>query len=152
MNSVNLDDRHVLTALRQMWERRDPAPADLDALALEAVERAALDDELIVLELLSETLEFENVRGGERTLRFVSHGYEVLLRIVREPDGFRVDGWSTPATSGVARIDVDGRERTTAADDVGRFAFTGVGPGRATVSLAVASDSAPVWATSSFAL
>ena len=153
MTPETLGDPELLTALRRMWERHDPPPPDLDELVLEAVERAGLDDELIVLELLSEDSVFENVRGdGERTMRFVSSAYEVLLRIAREPEGFRVDGWSTPAIQGVVTVDVDGRERSTDSDEFGRFAFVGVGAGRAVVSLAEATGGAPVWTTEVFTL
>ncbi|MHA7986007.1 hypothetical protein ACX9R5_09380 [Rathayibacter sp. CAU 1779] len=153
MTPETLGDAELLAALRRMWEQNDPPPEDLDALALAAVERAELDDDLIVLELFSEDLAFANVRGvGERTLRFVSGGYEVLLRIVREPEGFRIDGWSTPPTEGVVHVDVDGRERASESDALGRFAFTRIAPGRAVVSLTVAPNPSPVWATSAFAL
>ncbi|NNC11321.1 hypothetical protein HII28_05445 [Planctomonas sp. JC2975] len=147
-----LGDAELLAALRRMWRRMDTPPDDLDALAVEAFERAELDGDLLVLELLSEDFAFENVRGdGERTLRFVAGGYEVLLRVVRESDGYRIDGWSTPAVQGEVHIDVDGRERTVDSDDFGRFAFAGIGPGEAAISL-VASGSTPVWTTAAFML
>ena len=153
MTPETLGDPQLLAALRDLWERSDPPPADLDALALEAIERAELDGDLVVLELLAEELAFENVRGdGERTLRFASDGYEVLLRITREPEGFRIDGWSAPATAGVVRIEVDGRERSVDSDAFGRFAFVGVRPGTATVWLAETSDGPTVWTTAAFTL
>jgi hypothetical protein len=153
MRHDEADDIRLLDALRGMWEHRDPPPDGLDALALAAVERAGLDDELIVLELFSDDTVLPNVRGeGARTLRFVSDGVEVLLRIERDRDGFRIDGWSVPAREGIVHLDVDGHERAAMSDALGRFAFAGIGQGHAVVSLSLEPDDPPVWTTRSFAL
>ncbi|MGN6126884.1 MAG: hypothetical protein ACTHON_09985 [Humibacter sp.] len=152
MRPETLDDNELLDALRDMWMRLDPPPEDLDALAIQAIEQAELDDP-IVLELMSEDFAFANVRGeGERTLRFEAGRYEVLLRIAREPEGYRIDGWSTPAAQGVVRIECDGHERVTDSDALGRFAFVGIGSGTATVSLTESPGAAPTWTTAAFTL
>lgn len=163
-----ISDADLLVALRRMWEAGDPPPADLDALALASVDRAErdgdseLNEDLIVLRLLSEELAFDNVRSaetsepaaqsGERALRFADRGYEVLLRIAREPGGFRVDGWSTPATEGIVRMDVDGRVHHAVADAYGRFAFVEIDSGRASLSLTPESADSAVWTTARFSL
>lgn len=122
------EDSALLAALRQMWERQDPAPGDLPDRVLFALSLENLEVE--VMQLREELL--AGARGEERarTVTFTSASLSVMITISAASD-VRLDGWIT--SGGGLRVDLlaEGQDRSTTADDDGRFVFDGIAPGLA---------------------
>jgi hypothetical protein len=122
------EDSALLVALRQMWEQQDPVPDDLSDRVLFALSLEHLEVE--VMQLREELL--AGARGEERarTVTFTSASLSVMITISAAAE-VRLDGWIT--SGGGLRVDllVEGQDRTTTADDDGRFVFEGIVPGLA---------------------
>ena len=123
------EDSALLVALRQMWEKQDPVPDDLSDRVLFALSLEHLEVE--VMQLREELL--AGARGEERarTVTFTSASLSVMITISAAVAEVRLDGWIT--AGGGLRVDllVAGQDRTTTADDDGRFVFEGIVPGLA---------------------
>jgi hypothetical protein len=122
------EDSALLAALRRMWERQDPVPGDLADRVLFALSLENLEVE--VMQLREELM--AGARGEERarTVTFTSASLSVMITISAAAD-VRLDGWIT--SGGGLRVDLlaEGQDRSTTADDDGRFVFDGIASGLA---------------------
>lgn len=151
MNTPLPSDEQLLAAVRELFDRLDPPPADLadGALARLGVEGLELEYELLSLVDSGAT---SAVRGPvdasdadeSVTLEFASGSYRVLLRVdTLEPSSTagtadrRVDGWVVPAVPMRVSLVPDpddggapGPGLDTVPDAHGRFELTPVSRGR----------------------
>jgi hypothetical protein len=127
------DDATLLARVRELWERVDPAPADLADRVLFALELEDLDTEFELLRLV----EHADASAGARASRpsdvtsitFSGPSLTVMLSVGASGDRRRVDGWLAPAgPSRVVAHSAEG-EHETAADETGRFVLEGVPSG-----------------------
>lgn len=128
--SDRIPDEALLAAVRRMWDRVDPPPAELPERVRFVLSLQNLEVEL--LELEQELLAGAGARGEERarTVTFSSENLTVMVTLGGDPAGTRIDGWV--AGGGGLRVQLR-REGSTRADDVdpdGRFSFDSVEAGR----------------------
>jgi hypothetical protein len=129
----------VLDTLRDMWTERDPVPPDLAGRVCFALE---LEDLEVELAQLSEELGLVGARGDEhaRTVTFTSASLSVMVTLGEVVGGVvRVDGWIADGAGLVVTLrrgagpgpatESHSSDRTTTADDDGRFVFEGVSCG-----------------------
>jgi len=127
------DDATVLARLRRMWERADPAPADLADRVLFALELEDLDTEFELLRLTERGDASVGTRANRRTdvtsITFSGPSLTVMLAVSGTGARRRVDGWLAPA--GPSRVVVHSAEgeRETAVDATGRFVLESVPTG-----------------------
>ncbi len=128
-----LGDDDLVLALREVWERHDPVPADLAERIVFAVALEGLEAEVAVL--AEELLEPLGARSAEpaRTLTFTSEHASVMVTLTPQEGGrFRMDGWVAPAARGTVELRrSEGDETThfTEVDAQGRFAIDDVHAG-----------------------
>lgn len=153
-DGVSAADAEMLAALKSMWERADPMPADFDAATLALIEAAeVMAGELEFLELVSDERQLVAVRGNSdtRTLRFADSHHEVLLRLVQDNNGTRIDGWIVPPAAGLVTLETASHPITVDVDPQGRFDFENVSAG--VVALAfTAGAHTPVFKTHQFTI
>jgi hypothetical protein len=122
----------LLRALQHMWASHDPAPDDLDDGVL-----AVLNAQMIVtaasLTLISDERRLVGVRSVQdaRTLTFSDGTIDIVLRLVADGEGTRIDGWAVPVALGTVTLRSNSGIRGTNVDENGRFAFTGIRAGTA---------------------
>ena len=125
-------ERDILDGLREIFERLDPMPPELDELVLFALASRDLDAEL------ARIVEDELVRPGTRasgrvrSIRFELQGLEMLVTVVEGATGRRrVDGWLAPPQPATveARTPQAPQARPPSADQSGRFALPDLGSG-----------------------
>jgi hypothetical protein len=160
--SADPNDRDpLLDRLAAMWSQHDPIPAELDAEVLALIDAQAVVDDVLVLELVSDQDRLAGVRGAEeRILRFAApdDAAELVLRLVPDGEGTRIDGWLVPASRGTVTLSIRDRAHQTAVDAAGRFAFAAVPDGEAVLRWSAAdasptaSGSAAGWATPAFTI
>jgi hypothetical protein len=144
VNTPIPSDEQLLAAVRDLYDRIDPPPADLadGVLARIGVENLELEYELLSL------VDTSGVNGAVRgptdagtdesvTLEFAGGSFRVLLRVDTVAARRRVDGWVVPAVpmrvSLVPDRDEDGEPVAgldTTPDENGRFEFPQVERGR----------------------
>lgn len=145
MNAIPTDDE-LLEAVRELFDRVDPPPADLadGVLARLGVEDLELEYELLSLVdsggLAGRVRSAADTTESDEsvTLEFAGATYRVLLRIDTVDGQRRVDGWVVPAVPLRVSLvpDNDGPvaeysdSRSTTPDDHGRFEFADVERGR----------------------
>ena len=129
------DDANLLTRVRRMWERADPAPEHLADHVLFALELENLDTEFELLRLTERGDAFAGARAPRGTASDVTHitfsgqTLTVMLAVAATGARRRVDGWIAPAASSrVVMHSVEG-ERETTADETGRFVLESVPAG-----------------------
>ena len=134
-------DATTLTTLRLMWQERDPVPPDLADRVCFVLSMANLEAEL--MELMELTAGFAEPVGAARAeeqarnITFTSDTLSVMVTISLDGPLVRLDGWIGDGGGlGVAlrQLPSGGRpatpgERSTAADEDGRFAFPGLDHG-----------------------
>lgn len=130
-HDMTVHDEGTLDTLRRMWEVRDPVPADLAERVSFALALEHLDAEVMML--AAEVLVPVGARGEEhaRSVTFSSDHLSVMVTFTdADPDAVRVDGWigeGAGMTVGVRPGRTNGVppavDRTTTADDDGRFSF-----------------------------
>lgn len=126
------DDGELLGALREMWQERDPVPADLAERLTFALALEDLDAEL--LRLVDEAMTPVGVRAEEcaRTVTFSSEALSVMITIHEETStAIRLDGWISEGGGLQVGLRSPQSERLTSADEDGRFSFDAVAPGLA---------------------
>jgi len=139
------DDDSMLRALEQLWERVDPAPADLAERVLFALSLETLDAEL--LSMSTPDLAAARAAGDEESARTVTFGSENLTVMVTlsgsDAAGHRIDGWIVPSLP--LRVDLRTAHDvlTTTAETTGRFAFPVVPGGLVQLVLHLDADSLP---------
>lgn len=131
-------DATLLARLRRLWERIDPAPAELvdRMVAAVAVEDLTREYELLAL---VEGAELGAVRStaGTATLQFSDGTTNVLLHVsVTEGGKRRLDGWVDGSVLAI-RLAQQDQEWATDPGDQGRFAFDSVPPGLCRLRLVV---------------
>jgi hypothetical protein len=116
-----------------MWERADPAPADLADRVLFALELEDLDTEFELLRLTERgdaTVGARASRPSDVTsITFSGPSLTVMLAVAGTGERRRVDGWLAPA--GPRRVvvhSVEG-EAETPVDETGRFVLESVRTG-----------------------
>jgi hypothetical protein len=110
--------------LKQMWEKRDPMPADLIEKVLVAIETEDLDAEYELLHLMERTRELSGARAGgdALTIAFSGGSFSLLLRVSElGTKHCRVDGWVTPAQSMRVTVTQQDTSQEAAVDARGRF-------------------------------
>ncbi|MEP6797510.1 MAG: hypothetical protein ABI890_05150 [Lapillicoccus sp.] len=121
-----MTDDAILEHLREVHNRLDPPPSDLDDLVIFSLAATDLDAEIAHL---SDSLVGSGARdtAGTRTVGFESGGMSVLLTLVDEPGGtVRIDGWIAPPAVSTIELRTRGsrrRDTSTRSDDTGRFAL-----------------------------
>ena len=126
-------ERDILDGLREIFERLDPMPPDLDELVLFALASRDLDAELA--RIVADELVRPGTRasGRVRSIRFELQGLELLVTVVEGATGRRrVDGWLAPPQPATveARTPQAPQARPHAsADQSGRFALPDLGSG-----------------------
>jgi hypothetical protein len=129
---ISAADARLLDTLRQMWEERDPMPADLVERVSFALSLEDLDVEL--LRLTDELLAPVGARAEERarTVTFSSDTLSVMITINDGHAGtVRLDGWIGDGGGLSVGLRSAGEERLTLADEDGRFSFDSVRSGLA---------------------
>jgi hypothetical protein len=123
-------EEELFAQLCQMWEERDPAPADLADRISFALSLDDLEVELLAME--QSELVSAGHRGEEqvRTMTFSSDSLSVMVSISpgRE-QGMRIDGWITDGGGLDVELRRRGSLRRERADADGRFAFDGITAG-----------------------
>jgi len=124
-------DAQLFTALREMWEERDPMPPGLVDDVIIALETQRLAEEYRELLLVSDARELAGVRGAApRILEFGAAAVTLLLRIESDGGTHRIDGWLAPPRGGRAALVVRGAEVASALiTPEGRFEFPRVAEG-----------------------
>jgi len=135
-----LDERDVavLDRLGRAVQAVDPMPEGLVERSLFAMTLARLEAEVMDLQQIEAPV--GSVRGDAppleaRTITFTHERLTVMIALSTDDDGthVRLDGWVAPADTLVVELRQPGGERTTTADDDGRFAFTAVDRGPASL-------------------
>jgi hypothetical protein len=132
------EDAALFARMRAMWEKIDPAPADLVDRMVAAVAVEDLSREYALLTLV-ETSELSAVRGetDTATLQFSDGTTSVLVHVtVTEEGGRRVDGWVDAAALAIRLVQGE-REWSADPGEHGRFAFDSVPPGVSRLRLVV---------------
>lgn len=129
-------DEQVLHDLGRIVTLVDPVPADLVDRSLFAMTLAALETEVMRLELVDAggSVRADAPSTQARTITFTSAALTVMITLSASTDGVRVDGWVAPA--GDIEIELHrpgGDVRSTRTDEDGRFSFDGVPRGAASL-------------------
>ena len=127
-----MGDAELLSAMKRMWASHDPVPGDLDDGVL-AVLNAQMIVSAAALTLMSDESRLVGVRSVQdaRTLTLGDGDVEVVVRLIADGKGTRIDGWAVPVAQGEVSLRSDSRTRSTVVDENGRFSFTGVAAGPA---------------------
>lgn len=131
-------DAATFARLRAMWERVDPAPAELVDRMVAAVAVADLSREYALLTIV-DGAERAPVRGDADTLtlQFGDGTTNVLVHVTVASGGARrVDGWADADVIAV-RLVQEAREHSGEVAEHGRFAVDRVAPGLSRLRLAV---------------
>ena len=129
------DDANLLTRVRRMWERADPAPEHLADHVLFALELENLDTEFELLRLTERGDAFAGSRAPRGTASDVTHitfsgsALTVMLAVGAAGKQRRVDGWIAPAARARVVVHSAEGERETTADETGRFVLESVPAG-----------------------
>ncbi|MFK5645605.1 carboxypeptidase regulatory-like domain-containing protein [Ornithinimicrobium sp. LYQ121] len=119
---LDAQDEEILAALRELYSRADPCPADL-------VDRVgfALTVRQLHAEVAQLTDQYVPTRGlgtptEARTISFSTDELGIMLTVTHAGrDRSRLDGWLTWGGAVVQVTSADGSVRETTADDDGRF-------------------------------
>jgi hypothetical protein len=129
-------DEAILDHLRGLYERVDPAPADLTERVLFAIALTDVDAE--VARLREDELVGSGARTAERTrtISFEADSLSIMVTVIEEPDGqVRVDGWLAPPAPHRVELRTQSPARpgplAARADETGRFVLAGVPHGLA---------------------
>jgi hypothetical protein len=139
-------DEQLLAAVRDVFDRIDPPPADLADGVLARLDVEDLELEYELLSLVDAGSLADTVRSAPDateadesvTLEFAGATYRVLLRIDTVEGQRRLDGWVMPAVPVRVSLvpDSEGpvadysQSLSATPDDNGRFEFAGVQRGR----------------------
>lgn len=118
--------------LAQMWEERDPMPADLPDRVLVALALEDLDAQYEMLHLVERSKELVGTRSVAETvtITFAAGEFTVMLHVSpMAPDHCRVDGWVAPAQPMIVKVVQPGSTRTVRVDATGRFSLSELGVG-----------------------
>lgn len=140
-------DEAVLRRLGSIVATLDPVPADLADRSLFAMTIAALETEVMSLELVREPV--GSVRGDvastqARTITFTSAALTVMITLSPSAvDAVRIDGWVAPTGELEVELHRPGADvRTARTDEDGRFSFDAVPHGAASLVARPASAGA----------
>jgi hypothetical protein len=123
-------DDDLLDHLADLWQRLDPAPADLAERITFVLGLEDLEVELMRITQANLSLAGARAEDQARTVTFSSDTLSVMVMINDlAVGGVRLDGWIAEGGGLQVGLRIDGSERTTAADDDGRFAFDAVPAG-----------------------
>lgn len=128
-------DDELLRRMRDLWDEVDPVPPDLADLTCFALDHATADDEVLDIVRQSRPV---GVRGDEKSqlITFDSASLTIMVNVTAHADGsLRLDGWITPPAAYPVELRTPTGTRSTASDGNGRFAFTGVTPALAQLSV-----------------
>ncbi|MFC8599103.1 carboxypeptidase-like regulatory domain-containing protein [Isoptericola sp. NPDC057191] len=135
---IDARDVEALSRLGRTVQLLDPLPDGLVERSLFAMTLASLEAEVMELQQIEAPV--GSVRGDAppleaRTITFTHERLTVMIALSTDDDGthVRLDGWVAPAGALVVELRQPGDERTTTADDDGRFAFTAVDRGPASL-------------------
>ena len=129
------DDATLLSRVRRMWERADPAPEHLADHVLFALELENLDTEFELLRLTERDTALAGARASRGTASDVTHitfsgpSLTVMLAVAHAGDRRRVDGWIAPAARTRVVVHSAEGEAETVADETGRFVLESVPAG-----------------------
>ncbi|MFT4289406.1 hypothetical protein [Nocardioides sp.] len=153
----------LFEVVRSAYSAADPVPDGLvermRAAAATAAEDAGFAFELELMTLLERSEELAGARGtgmgSAYTLRFVHGEIDLLLRIARDGEAARVDGWVVPPEPMTVRALVGAPDSSlspaaAAVSDSGRFELTGLPAGLARLRLEPHDTSRPPFATPTF--
>lgn len=143
----------LLGIVREAYTTHDPVPAHLVA-AMQAVAAAADSDlDLELFELVERSAELAGARGSSSyTLRFVTGGTDLLLRVAVDNGRSRVDGWIVPPEPMTIRA-LPGSDPSAAeavVSESGRFALTDLPVGLMRLRLEPHDTARPAFATPTF--
>ncbi len=128
---MNLENGSLYGHLRNMWDRRDPCPADLPDDVVVALAIGNLDSEVMALQPVLSTAGARGPQVGARyTFELRGLGKTVLQGAVLVATSGRqhrrVDGWIAPATVVGVQLHTGSGIRSTTTDQDGRFSFAGL--------------------------
>jgi hypothetical protein len=115
------------TQLAEMWEQRDPMPAELPDRVLVALALDDLDAEYETLHLVERSKELVGTRSVAETvtITFAAGEFTVMLHVSpTSPGQCRVDGWVAPAQSMTVKVVQPDATREVRVDANGRFSVT----------------------------
>jgi hypothetical protein len=148
-----LNREALLGIVRDIWEERDPVPADLVARMQAAVALVDSDLDVELMELVERSTELVGARGSAAyTLRFVHGDTDLLLRIAVDGEQSRIDGWVVPPEPMTVRA-VQGdepRTRDAVVTDSGRFELVDLPLGLLRLRLEPHDNAHPAFATPAF--
>lgn len=121
------DDGGLLDALARFWESVDPVPADLAERVCFALGLDDLEAELLALRDDVGLLAGARADDQVRTVTFSSDTLSVMV-MINDGQGthVRLDGWIDDGGGLDITLRAQGQERSTAADQDGRFSFDAV--------------------------
>lgn len=137
------DDQQLVAELRTQAAAADPVPPAAIAAARSAIAWLTLDAELAELTADSSAgPQLAGVRGvaSPAMLTFESPGLTVDVQVTEEGRSRRFLGQLVPPAPGQVEIRHRGGRVMVAADEVGRFAASGIAPGPVSIRCQVGPD------------
>jgi hypothetical protein len=129
---LDAEDVATLAGIAELYAALDPVPVGLEERVAFAMELDGLDAEFA---RLSERLAGSgSARAAEEEARTVTFACDSLVVTISvgapAPAGNRIDGWAAPGADLGIELRTPHGSRHTTADDLGRFEFDAVPPGR----------------------
>jgi hypothetical protein len=129
--ALDAEDLATLAGLAEVYAALDPVPPGLVERVGFALELDGIDDEVA---LLQERLAGAGAARATEEARTVTFACDSLVVTISAtalgPPGNRVDGWAAPGAGLRVELRTPQGSRHTTADDLGRFEFDAVAPGR----------------------
>ena len=119
-------DARILTELREVYGRMDPVPASLPERLKYAMTVQMLEAEVAELTAMPMATVRSNSVEQIDTISFSGSSMSLMVSLVTESTGVRVDGWASQGGAVVEiRFTVDGeaQERAVVCDEHGRCVF-----------------------------
>ena len=130
--ALDAEDLATLAGIAELYAALDPVPPGLVERVAFALELDGLDAEFARLE--ERLAGAGSARASEEEARTVTFACDSLVVTISVtalgPPGNRIDGWAAPGAGLLVELRTPQGSRHTDADDLGRFEFDAVPPGR----------------------
>jgi hypothetical protein len=141
---LDADDVRILRRVARVYDAVDPVPPGLvDRLAF-GITLDALHAEIAELQRDDALVGVRGADSDVESVTFTSASLTTMITLARTADRVRIDGWIAPGAGVTVELRVAGEQRSTTADEDGRFVFDDVPQGLAQFVLRAPSDARPV--------